>query len=505
MPKSKLKWMGGAIAALVTACAPLAAFAGAADAVIPAPAHATSEAGAFALTPDTTVSGAGRASAVAAELASSLKLKTTSGEGGIVLALVTPRPELGAEGYHLQVGPRQVRIEAATEAGLFYGAQTLRQLAAAAGTGPIAAVDIVDAPRFAWRGVLIDVARHFFPKEALERVMDQMAYYKLNVLHLHLTDWEGWRFTVPAYPKLTEGEDGQFYSEADLKELVAYAAARHITLVPEIEAPAHSGAATKAYPELSDGTGAFDPAKPETYKFLGAVFARVKELFPASPYIHFGGDELSNEHWDSLPEVKALEREKGLKDSAAVEGYFDNRVAELIKGVGRTPMAWDEAKSAGLGRGAIIEWWRKSHPEARDEAVRAGYDVVLSPVDELYLDYPQALGEPGAPWEGNDNGPTSVEKIIAWEPIPAGYSAADAAHIKGVEASLWTEFVKSEPYLQFMLFPRLLAVSEVAWSPAGPRDPKAFETRLQPHIARLRAEGVNARRGFEDAVQYMTH
>jgi hexosaminidase len=247
-----------------------------------------------------------------------------------------------------------------------------------------------------------------------------------------------------------------------------------------------------------------DPVKPETWRYLSAVFARAAELFPG-PYLHFGGDELGNGHWDTLADVQALEREKGFKDSQAVEGWFDDRVAGIISKLGRTPMAWDEAKSAGVGSGVVIEWWRKSHPEVRDAAVRAGWDVVLSPVDELYLDYPQALAEPGAPWEGNDNGPTSIGKILAWEPIPAGYSAADTAHIKGVEATLWTEFVKSEGYLQYMLFPRLLAVSEVAWSPAGPRDPKAFDRRLKPHLDRLHAQGINARRGFDDAVPYLTH
>jgi hexosaminidase len=504
MTNKGLAWMGGALAALVMACAPMAASAQAAGAVIPAPAHTTDGAGAFALTRNTTVFGAGRASQTAAQLAIALDLKTGAGGGGIVLTLVPATGELKDEGYRLRVTPGEIRIEAATEAGLFYGAQTLRQLAAAAGTGSIPAVDITDAPRFAWRGVLIDVARHFYSKEALMRVIDQMAYYKLNVLHLHLTDYEGWRFTVPDYPKLTEGEDGKFYSEADIKTLVAYAQARHITIVPEIETPAHSGAAATAYPQFYDAHHNINPANPESYRFLTAVFRRAAELFP-SPYLHFGGDELGDSGWDSLPEVQALRREKGLQGPYAVEGYFDRQVADIINGLGRTPMAWDEAESAGVGKNVVIEWWRKGHPEAREQAVRAGNDLVLSPVDELYLDYPQAYGEPGAPWEGNDNGPTSVAKILAWEPVPAGYSAGEAAHIRGIEASLWTEFIQSEPYLQFMLFPRLLAVSEVAWSPAGPRDPAAFEARLKPHVERLRAQGVNARRGLEDAAPYMTH
>jgi hexosaminidase len=501
-----LAWVGGALAALTMACAPLTAFAAAPGAVIPAPAHTSSGAGAFALTPSTPVFGAGRASETAAQLAAALDLKTGAGRSGIVLALVPSTAELKGEGYRLRVTPKEIRIEAPTEAGLFYGAQTLRQLAAAVGTGPIPAVDITDAPRFAWRGVLIDVARHFYSKEVLMRVMDQMAYYKLNVLHLHLTDYEGWRFTVPDYPKLTEGEDGQFYGEADIKALVTYAQARHITIVPEIETPAHSGAAATAYPQFYDAHHNINPANPESYKFLTAVFTRAAELFP-SPYLHFGGDELGDSGWDALPEVEALRKEKALNGPYAVEGYFDRRVAEIIRGLGRTPMAWDEAQSAGVSadKSMVIEWWRKSHPEARDQAVQAGADLVLSPVDELYLDYPQAYGEPGAPWEGNDNGPTSLAKILAWEPIPAGYSAAQAAHIRGVEASLWTEFIQSEKYLQFMLFPRLLAVSEVAWSPAGHRDRAEFEGRLQPHIERLRAQGVNARRGLEDAAPYLTH
>jgi hexosaminidase len=334
--------------------------------------------------------------------------------------------------------------------------------------------------------------------------MDQMASYKLNVLHLHLTDHEGWRFTVPAYPGLTEKEGDQVYSQADIRELVAYAKARHISIVPEIETPAHSGAAAAAYPQLFDGRGNIDPANPESFVFLRAVFGRAAELFPGA-VLHFGGDELGDSGWDARPEVQALRREQGLQGPYAVEGWFDRRVAGIITGLGRTPMAWDEAGSAGVGKGVVIEWWRKGHPEARDEAVRSGADVVLSPVDELYLDYPQAYGEPGAPWEGNDNGPTSVGKILAWEPIPAGYTAEEAGRVRGIEASLWTEFIRTEPYLQFMLYPRLLAVAEVAWSPACVRDPAAFERRLAPHVARLRAQGVNARRGLEDAVPFMTH
>jgi hexosaminidase len=478
----------------------------AADALIPQPVRATAGQGVFVLTPDTPVVGRGAAAATAAQLAAAMHLPLDAGKGRqIVLEMVPAVAGAKPEAYTLSLTPERIRIQAADSAGLFYGAQSLRQLVLAARGAPLPALEIADAPRFAWRGLLVDVANRFFPKSALMSIMDQMAFYKLNVLHLHLTDHSGWRVEIPAYPKLTENQNGEFYNANDIRELVAYAAARHITIVPTVEMPGHAGTSARAYPQFFDGGGSINPANPESYRFIQAVFAEVARLFP-SKVMHFGGDELAlGNNWETLADVQALRKQLGAKDLRAVEGYFDRRVSEIIRGLGRQPMAWDEAYSAGVDRGTVIQWWRKAHPEARDQAVKAGYDVVLSPVDQVYFDYPQGLGEPGAPWEGNDNGPTSLAKVLAWEPIPADYSAADLAHVRGVEACMWTEFTRTESFLQFMLYPRMMAFAEVAWSPAGKRDLERFEQRLRPHVEQLDAAGINSRHGPDDASKYMVH
>ncbi|HEU4376803.1 MAG TPA: beta-N-acetylhexosaminidase [Telluria sp.] len=473
------------------------------DAVIPMPSQAKAGQGVFVLSADTPVIGRGAAAATAAQLAAALHLPAGAGKGrAIVLEIVPGAPK---EGYTLSLTPERIRIQAADGAGLFYGAQSLRQLVVAARGAPLPAVEIADAPRFAWRGLLVDVANHFFPRSALMSVMDQMAYYKLNVLHLHLTDNSGWRIAIPAYPKLTDDQGGEFYSAEDIKALVAYGAARHITIVPTVEMPSHAGRSARAYPQFFDGGNSINPANPDSYRFIQAVFAEVARLFP-SPELHFGGDELAlGSNWETRADIRALRQTLDGKDLRAVEGHFDRRVAEIIRGVGRRPMAWDEAYSAGVDRSAVIQWWRKAHPEARDLAVKAGYDVVLSPVDQVYFDYPQGLGEPGAPWEGNDNGPTSLAKVLAWEPMPADYSPADRAHVRGVEACLWTEYIRTESFLQFMLYPRMMAFAEVAWSPAARRDQEKFEARLRPQIEVLDAAGINSRHGPDDASKYMTH
>jgi hexosaminidase len=475
----------------------------AADAVIPKPAHATAGQGVFALRSDTPVVASGAAAGTAARLAAALHLPLGAGKDHAIVLEIAPGTR--AEGYTLSIAPQGIRIRAGDSAGLFYGVQSLRQLVLAAHGAPLPALQIIDAPRFAWRGLLVDVANHFFPKSALMSIMDQMAYYKLNVLHLHLTDNSGWRLAIPAYPKLTENENGEFYDADDIRSLLAYASERHITIVPTVEMPSHAGTSARAYPQFFDGGVSIDPANPDSYRFIHDVFAEVARLFP-SPQLHFGGDELAlGSNWDKLPEVRALQRQLGGKDLRAVEGHFDRRVADIIRGVGRQPMAWDEAFSAGVDRGTLIQWWRKAHPEARDQAVEAGYDVVLSPVDQVYFDYPQGLGEPGAPWEGNDNGPTSLAKVLAWEPVPANYSPAARAHVRGVEACIWTEYIRTESFLQFMLYPRMMGFAEVAWSPAGRRDPERFEARLRPQIEQLDAAGINSRHGPDDASKYMVH
>ena len=457
--------------------------------------------------PDARVDSGGAAQTTAAYVAKVLRLKDGAGRRPtITLAIVSPTRISNPEGYHLRVARGHVLIEASDPRGLFYGAQTLRQLAAGR---TLTEVDINDAPRFRWRGLLIDLGRHFFGKPTLFKIMDEMAAYKLNVLHLHLTDDPGWRIEIPGYPKLTQNgvkADGthEYFSAADIREIVAYAAARHISIVPEIEMPSHAGAVAAAYPELYNGGGALDPAKPETYAFIRAVVGEVARLFPA-PYIHFGGDEVADDAWAKAKDVEQLKTRFGLTTTKDVEAYFVRNVVKIIEAAGKKPMAWDEQAEAGASSDVVIEWWRKGRPDVLSTAAQRGSELVMSPVDRAYFDYHQGPGEPGAPWEGNEGGPTSIAKILAWEPVPSDFTPAESSHVLGIEAAVWTEFIETERYLEFMTFPRLLAFSEVAWSPNGSHDDKEFEQRLEPHIEALRARGINARRGEWDAYEFITH
>jgi hexosaminidase len=495
-----------------------AELAAAPPALIPMPTSVAWAKGGFAITAKTVVDGQGAGASTADYLARDLGVKRGTGGGSqIRLVLVANTVVPGDEAYRLTVRGNEIRIEASNPAGLFYGAQTLRQLVT---KGPkagrvIPAVAISDAPRFRFRGLLIDVSRHFFGKPVLLQTIDQMAAYKLNVLHLHLTDFPGWRVEIPGYPKLTEiGAEGdathpdskerQFFTDNDIREIVAYAAERHIMVVPEIEMPGHGGAAQRAYPEFFDGSGNFNPANPGTYQFIRAVMTEIARLFPA-PYIHFGGDEVGDETWKGMADVDRLKAEHGLKTTDEVEAYFGRQVAEIIRSVGKRPMAWDEQVDANAPKSVVIQWWRKGKPEVLTAAAKGGYEMVMSPVDQVYFDYHQAQGEPGAPWEGNDNGPISIAKILAWEPVPASFTPDETARVLGVEAAVWTEFIRSRRYFEFMTYPRLLAFAEVAWRPRGPRDEAEFTARLQPHTEALRAQGINARREEGDGYEYIVH
>ena len=493
---------------LLFALLPVAANA-APPALIPLPTSMKTLDGEFRLTQDTRIEGPGPAAPTAAYLAKELGLEVGEGSSARVrLKLVSDKIVPGPEAYRLTVKREEVRIEASDPRGLFYGAQTLRQLVSNSKSRIIPAVQIDDAPRFRWRGLLIDVARHFFGKPELLKIIDEMAAYKLNVLKLHLTDYEGWRLEIPGYPKLTEiGSvvDGKprYFTTADMREIVEYAANRHIMVVPEIEMPGHAGAAARAYPEFfDDAGGAFNPANPKTYDFIRGVLTEVARIFPA-PYLHFGGDEVADETWKGMADVNRLKADQGLQTTDDVEAHFGRKVVGIIESLGKRPMAWDEQVDAKAPKSVVIQWWRRDRPDVLEAAARNGYDLVLSPADHLYFDYHQGEGEPGAPWEGNKGGPQSIAKILAWEPVPQSFTPEESARILGIEAAVWTEFIETDRYLEFMTFPRLLALAEVAWRPKGVRDEQEFTARLEPHIEALRARGINARRGEWDAYEFI--
>jgi hexosaminidase len=476
--------------------------------LIPMPASVTWQDGRLTLGADTVVDGRGKAASAAAFLARELGLKQGNrGASRIRLALVPAARIRSPEGYHLRSSDNEVIIEASDPRGLFYGAQTLRQLVVGRS---VPYVDISDTPRFRWRGLLIDLGRHFFAKQTLFKIIDEMSAYKLNVLKLHLTDYEGWRLEIPAYPKLTQiGSlvDGkpQYLTTADVRQIVQYAAQRHIIVVPEIEMPGHAGAAARSYPEFFDKEGgAFNPANPKTYDFIKGVLTEVARLFPAL-YLDFAADEVGDETWQGMADVDRLKAEQGLKTTKDVQAYFGRKVVSIIEGLGKRPMAWDEQVEAGASKNVIIQWWRRDRPDILAAAAKSDHELVISPADQLYFDYHQGPGEPGAPWEGNKGGPQSIAKMLAWEPVPDSFTPEESARVLGIEACVWTEFISTERYLQFMTFPRLLALAEIAWRPKGRRDDAEFSKRLEPHIEALRAKGINARRGEWDAYEFITN
>lgn len=452
------------------------------------------------------------------------------GDSSAIVLRLGPDAEAtaGKEGYQLNVTDGRVEILAATSAGLFYGVQTLLQMLPPrvyAQNPPHLApeelrlprVEITDRPRFPWRGLMIDVSRHFFSKQQLKKTIDAMAVHKLNVLHLHLTDDPGWRVEIEQYPKLTsigaigdrsnpDGPERLFFSKDDIRDIVEYAREQHILVVPEIDMPGHAEAAARAYPEFFDGEKTFNPANPDTYQFVKNILTEIMELFP-SGYLHFGGDEVRDHHWADLPEMDGFMQQHGYTNLHEVEGHFDRFVSDFIAQQGYTPIGWDEVVAFDVNSKTIVQWWLHLRPQALDHAIAKGHQVIISPTNYLYFDYPNALGEPGAPWEGNDNGPNSFELIHQWEPVPDSYTEEEEAQVLGLQANLWTEFIRTNDYYEYMIFPRLSALAEIAWSPKGNKDLDDFKKRLDVQCRRYEAMQINYRTPGEWASDftYMTN
>jgi hexosaminidase len=456
-------------------------------------------------------------------------------KGSTIRFMLRPQPESGEngfrikEGYRLLVTPQSANILAAYPAGLFYGAQTLRQLlppsvySATKQLGvswSVPAVSIDDAPRFQWRGLHIDCGRHFFPVADIKKFIDVMATQKFNTLHWHLTEDQGWRLEIKKYPKLTQigsvraespkrgarnqGDGtpyGGFYTQAEARDIVAYAAARHVTVVPEIEIPGHAAAAITAYPELgnTDVPGykphvytiwgvhpyTFAP-KPETFAFLEDVLTEVLDIFP-STYIHIGGDEAPTTQWEQSAYARDFMKQHNLKNGHQLQSYFNERLDTFLTKHGRKLIGWDEILEGGLSPNAAVMSWRGEGGARRAAAL--GHPFVMASNSAYYLDYAQGRG-PGEP--ETIGGYVPLRRTYEFD--PAAGIPADKQHLElGVQGQLWSEFIWDMPNMEYMAYPRACAVAETAWTPANLKDYADFRQRLETNVLRLKALGVNFR------------
>ncbi|WP_405754892.1 beta-N-acetylhexosaminidase [Streptomyces sp. NBC_01411] len=500
--------------------------------LLPRPISAVPGDGAFVLDASTRITAPGELAPTAHWLQSVLRPATglplpVTDAAGPALAL-TLDPRLPAEGFHLTCGPDGVALAGGDTAGVFYGCQALRQLLPPQiyRTAPVAGVpwaipygSVEDAPRFRWRGAMLDVARHFMPKHDVLRFLDLLAVHRMNTLHLHLTDDQGWRVEILRHPRLTEvgswrresqlgaaadapnngRPHGGYYTQDDIREIVAYAAQRHITVMPEIDVPGHSQAAIAAYPDLGVCGAQLETsprwgintnilnAEESTLDFFLGVFDEVMDLFPGT-FIGIGGDECPKDQWDADPRTRELIRERGLGGSKELQAWFLGRIGAHVAARGRRVFGWDEILEGEVPEGVAVASWRGMTGALT--AARRGYDVISCPDDQVYLDYRQSElpGEP-IPFAV----PLTLADAYGFDPVPEGLTEQESARILGGQANIWTEHMDSPRTVDYYVFPRLCAISEALWS-RGERDFDEFRTRLRTHLARLDALGVEYRR-----------
>jgi hexosaminidase len=492
--------------------------------LVPLPASVQRLSQGFIVTNGTAISVHGKGAAVAARLLGE-RVRTDrglalplSGRGSI--RIERDKSITGDEAYRLTVDPRGIRIAAASDAGLVHGAMTLAQLLSPDSRfgQPVAVpgLRIDDAPRFRWRGYMADVARHFQPIESLKKSVDQMAALKLNMLHLHLTDDQGWRVEIKRYPELTRigawrtepnaggsppKRYGGFYTQAQLKDLVAYAAERGITIVPEIDLPGHAQAVVASYPEfgvfgdrpqVSGDWGVnpylIDPG-PKGVAFVKNVLDEIMAIFPG-PYIHMGGDEAIKDQWQRSPRVQALMKEKGIASENAVQSYLIREFDAYLRAHGRRLIGWDEIlEGGGLPKSATVMSWQGE--KGAIEASKEGHDVVLSPAPTLYLDNLQSW-LPDEPPMRPANPAMTLETVYKYDAMPAEIAPENRHHVLGAQVNAWSEYLVTPERVQWATFPRLAAFAEGAWSPKPARHFRGFLDRLEPQVVRWRREGVIA-------------
>jgi len=487
-------------------------------ALIPWPVHLEVTAGAFVIGPDTKVyvqsddidarwigDYLSRLLSHAVGAPVRREISRGSPQRSAILLSLDMNETLGRERYELTLAPWTIRINAANASGLFDGVQTLRQMlppeaeSEAGGKAPIQipCLRIQDQPRYSWRGLMLDCSRTFLPLAYLRNTLDRMALYKLNVLHLHLTDDQGWRLEIKKYPELTTvgahfsarfGGAGGFYTQQEMRDLIAYARQRNITIVPEIEMPGHSTEVLAAYPELACllpvrqtfevipfWEGRLELSQPlcagndKVFAMYRDILGEVMDLFP-SEFIHVGGDEVPKDAWKQCPRCQARIKAEGLKDENELQSYFMRRIQKIIAGRGRRMIGWDEILEGGLAAGASVMSWRGT--QGGVAAAELGHDVVMTPNPYTYFDYTYHI--------------TPTEKVYSYDPAATEFTPQLSKHILGVQACMWTHIATTEQAIDYQLYPRLLALAEVAWSPQRTRAWSDFQARLGPHYQRLR-------------------
>jgi len=464
------------------------------------------------------------------------KLRMPDSSGNTIVLMVLPMSgKRHAEAYELDVTPRAVFIRG-RPAGLFYGIQTFLQLLPgqssrssqqqSVNTMEVPCARIKDQPRFAWRGMHLDVSRHFMPKEFILKFIDMMAMHKLNILHWHLTDDQGWRIEIKRYPRLTKvgawradrsglsweeiepqksGEPatyGGYYTQQDIRDIVAYAGSRFVTIIPEIEMPGHSLAALAAYPAysctggpFSVGTGpvsiednhVFCAGNDGTFEFLQNILSEVMDLFPG-PYLHIGGDECTKNRWKVCPKCQRRIQNEKLADEFELQSYFIRRIEKFVMANHKKLIGWDEILQGGLAPNAAVMSWRDMTGGA--EAARLGHDAVMTPNMFTYFNNLQA-GPDGEPEAGGTI--LSLEKVYSFDPIPAGLNDQQRVHIIGAQACLWSEYLYNTGLVEYMAFPRECALAEVVWTADSLRDFNDFKNRMAVHYQRLDAADINYR------------